>query len=209
MADLEKFRNKLIVFEGADLTGKTTVAKMMVDKLNENGIPAEFTFQPGDPNYGVTAPMFRSFCKDKRWNLHPITNFFIFFADKVEQVDKVVKPALEEGKTIISDRWWHSTYAYQYYGKQIKDDWSLSEELGDWLNYLSVLNIEPDVTYYFPEKLSVKRSEDKNDQFETSANDFFDRVNIAYEKLTKKYNFRRVLPAESAEGTLNKILSME
>lgn len=208
MADLERFRNKLIVFEGSDLTGKTTVAKMMVDKLNDNNIPAEFTFQPGDPNYGVTAPLFRSLCKDKRWNIHPITNFFIFFADKVEQVDKVVKPALDAGKTVISDRWWYSTYAYQYYGKQIQEDWNLPEKLGDWLNMLSVLNLRTDITYYFPQKLDVKRSEDKNDQFEISGDRFFDRVNDAYERLAEELSFTRVLPGNSAEETLERILSM-
>jgi dTMP kinase len=206
--DLESFRNKLIVFEGADLTGKTTVAKMMVDKLNDNGIPAEFTFQPGDPNYGVTAPLFRSFCKDKRWDLHAITNFFIFFADKVEQADKVIRPALEVGKTVISDRWWYSTYAYQYHGKQIQRDWNIPKELGDWLNNLSVLNYKPDITYYFSKKLSVKREEDKNDQFEISGDDFFKRVNDAYEELAENLNFVRVNPKSSAEETLQHILAL-
>jgi dTMP kinase len=206
MENLERFRNKLIVFEGADLTGKTSVAKMMVDRLNENGIQAIFTFQPGDTNYGVTAPLFRSLCKDKRWNLHPMTNFFLFFADKVEQADKVIKPALENGTTVISDRWWYSTYAYQYYGKEIKDEWGLPEDLGEFLNYTSVLNLEPDITYYFPQKLEVDREKDENDQFETSDDDFFERVHKAYERLAKDFNFRRVLPSSTAEETLENIL---
>ena len=90
---LGKFRNKLCIFEGADQTGKTTVAKLLVEKLNDNGIPALFTFQPGDPAYGVTATLFRSLCKDKRWDLHPLSNMYAFFLDKVEQVTKIVKPA--------------------------------------------------------------------------------------------------------------------
>lgn len=205
--NLSQYKGKLICFEGADLTGKTTVAKMLVDKLNENGIPAVFTFQPGDSNYGPIAPLIRSFCKDKRWNFHPITNFFIFFADKVEQCDKIIIPALAEGKTVVTDRWWYSTYAYQYYGKQIQEHWNLPKELGDWLNNLSVLNLVPDITYYFPEQLKVKREFDHNDQFETEAEAFMQRVHNAYEELSDKYSWIKVSPGNSAAETLNSLLS--
>lgn len=202
----ERFRNKLVVFEGADCTGKTSVARLLNKHLNENGIDSLFTFQPGDTSYGPIASLLRSFCIDKRWGFHDMTNFFLFLADKSEQMSKVVIPALEKGQTVICDRWWFSTYAYQFYGKEILEKWGLSEALGDWLNTVSVLKIVPDVTYYFPETLNVNRDRDGNDQFETMQEDFKVRVHNAYEKLASKYGFIRVLPGNSVEDTLNKII---
>jgi type II secretory pathway predicted ATPase ExeA len=71
--DFNIFENKLIVFEGTDFTGKTSVAKLFADVLNDKDIPAIYTFQPGDSNYGTLAPVIRSLCKDKRWGLHPLS----------------------------------------------------------------------------------------------------------------------------------------
>jgi dTMP kinase len=210
--DLDKeFRNKLIVFEGMDKTGKTSVAKALVNYLNANGVNAIFTFQPGDTSYGTLAPLFRSLCKDMRWGIHELTNFFIFFADKTEQVDKVIRPYLEKGYTVISDRWWYSTFAYQFYGKRIVYKYGLEyrPEIVEWINKVSVLNYEPDITYYFPFQLNVERKQDKNDMFENTDRSFMKRVRDAYEYLARKHKFVRVEPGNSVEETVEKIIRGE
>jgi len=213
---LNKFRNKLCIFEGADQTGKTTVAKLLTERLNDNGIPALFTFQPGDPAYGISATFFRSLCKDKRWDLHPLSNMYAFFLDKVEQVQKVVVPALKEGKTVISDRWWHSTTAYQFYGKQIMEKYGLTQEVADWLNYTSELGSSPDVVFYFPEKIQKPQGvrvsdQGKADLFETADEAFFRRVREAYEILASnpKYRFRRVPLGATPQDTLEYLLDID
>lgn len=214
--DLEKFRNKLCIFEGADQTGKTTVAKLLVEKLNESGIPAIFTYQPGDPAYGVTASLFRSLCKDKRWDLHPLSNMYAFFLDKVEQVTKVVAPALAEGKAVISDRWWHSTTAYQFHGKDIMGEYGLTEDVAHWLNSTSELGVDVDVVFYFPEIIKHIKGTRISDQgtadlFETAGNSFMDRVRKAYDDMAKDpyYKFQIVPLASSAEDTLENLLTID
>lgn len=208
--NLEKFRNKLIVLEGGDACGKTTVAKMLVDYLNKNNIPTIFTFQPGDPNYGLHGQLFRSMCKDKRWNLHALTNFFIFFADKVEQADKIIEPALKAGKTVVSDRWWHSTYAYQFCGKQIVKKYNMPEVVGMWLNKFSVLGLDPDVVFYFHQQIEKhNREEYKNDLFDAAAEEFKKRVHDGYEALAELPNVRRVDKGDSAEETLQNLLLID
>ena len=209
--NLEKFRNKLIVLEGMDFCGKTTVGKMLVDYLNINNIPAIFTFQPGDPAYGVNATLFRSLCKDKRHNIHPLTNFFIFFADKVEQAHKVVIPALEDGKTVVSDRWWHSTFAYQFFGKGLIEKYKLTREIGDWLNSASTLELIPDVVYYFYQQIKKhNREEDKNDMFDAAASEFKKRVKEGYEALyDAEDNIKKVDTGKNAEETLENLIRID
>lgn len=205
--NIEKWKNRLIVFEGADSSGKSSVANLLVDHLNKNGVDTIFTFQPGDSNWGPLAPVLRSLCKDKRWDLHPLANFFAFQLDRVEQTSKVVVPALNEGKTIISDRWNYSTYAYQLYGKELVTKYNMPKEVLEWLLETAIVSRSPDYVFYFPEKINANRKDDENDAFDKSSDDFFMRVHNAYEELAKKNsNWIRVLPGYSAEDTMNKIL---
>ena len=208
---LEKFRNKLLICEGQDFCGKSTVAKMLVKHLNKHNVPAVYTFQPGDPAYGTNATLFRSLCKDKRHNLHPLTNFFIFFADKVEQVHKVIIPALKSGKAVVSDRWWHSTYAYQLFGKQIAKEYDISEETINWLNLNSTLNIVPDIVFYFHQSIKKhNREEDKNDMFDSAAKEFKQRVKNGYEELFLHHsNIIKIDTGNTAEETLEYILNSD
>lgn len=205
--DLERLRNKLIVFEGFDKTGKSSVAKAMVERLNQNGIPATFTFQPGDTAWGTDATLLRSLCIDKRHDLHPLANLFAFLLDRTQQMYKVVVPELEAGKAVISDRWWHSTVAYQFYGKQLIEAFSLNEEFAFWLNRIASLEIEPDYVFYFPESLDIERDINKNDQFETADDTFGDRVRKAYERMAEKTHMHRVYPGTNALETLEKLLA--
>jgi dTMP kinase len=206
-SNLENWRNRLVIFEGADESGKTSVANLLVDMLNNMDIETAFTFQPGDSNWGPLAPTLRSLCKDKRWNLHPLANFFAFQLDRVEQTSKVIVPALAEGKTVVSDRWNYSTYAYQMHGKQLITKYNMPEDVLNWLMEAAITSRNPDVVFYFPEKLNVGRKDDKNDAFDNASNSFFDRVHNAYEELCEKNdNWIRVLPGKSAEETLEKVL---
>jgi len=209
MHNIEKWKNKLIVFEGSDCTSKSSVANLLVDYLNKNSIDTIFTFQPGDSNWGPLAPLLRSLCKDKRWDLHPLANFFAFQLDRVEQTSKVVVPALNEGKTVVSDRWNYSTYAYQLYGKELVTKYNMPKDVLEWLLETAIISRSPDYVFYFPEKINIDRKDDVNDAFDRASEDFFGRVHEAYEDLANKNsNWIRVLPGYSAEDTMNKILGI-
>ena len=203
---LEDFRNRLIIFIGSDQTGKTSVAHLLNTYLNDNGVESIFTFQPGDSAYGTFAPLMRSLCKDKRYNLHPLANMFAFLLDRVEQTSKIIEPAIKEGKSVISDRWSYCTYAYQLKGKQMLGSYGIDEHVADWLISSASVCREPDLVFYFPEKINVKRDDDPNDAFDAAPNDFMDRVHEGYEELAARFNWIRVTPGTSAEDTLNKIL---
>lgn len=213
MISLDKFRNRLIVLEGLDECGKTTVGKLLVQKLNDNDIPAIFTFQPGDVEYGIHASILRSMCKDKRWNLHPLSNMFAFYIDKIEQVTKIVMPALERGVAVVSDRWLFSTVAYQECGKKMRERFDMSPEVCDWLNNISEMYVTPDVIMYFSEKITniqgVRDSDAKsNDLFESASDMFKKRVHESYEQQAIMHDFKRVVLGKTAEETLENILTI-
>jgi len=209
MHNLEDFRNKFIVFEGYDSTGKTSVAKLLVDYLNQNGVETIFTFQPGDDKHGPIAGLLRSLCKDRRWSLSVDANLFAFLFDRAECMDKVIRPAIKEGKTVVCDRHTYSSVAYQMFGKQLLQNLIESqgliaaEHILQWVK--EPYKDKPDIVYYFPERIG-NRENNKNDLFDDEKSEFENRVKKAYETMSRD-NWKVVLPGSSAEETLKKLLS--
>jgi dTMP kinase len=219
--NLKLLKNKYIVFEGMDATGKSSVAELLVNRINDAfnadqlDFTARLTLQPGDTSYSPIATTIRSLCKDKRWNLSDYGNLFAFLLDRAENIDKVVRPALKGGQTVISDRSQYSTVAYQLYGKQllerIKKD--SGEEVGEAI-LKWILNPEPDVSpnivFYFSERVG-NRADDSNDLFDNEFSSFKTRVKESYESqmvyATNNVKWIRVLPGKSAEETLDLLIS--
>ena len=205
--DVEKLKNKLIILEGPDRAGKSSIGQLLADYLNKNKISTILTYQPGDLNWGVDAALVRSLCKDSRHNLHPLSNFFAFQLDRVEQIDKIVEPALKSGKTVISDRWSYSTIAYQLYGQQLLEKYKIPKAVLDWLISSAIITKEPDYVLYFYKKVS-NEVPNKYDKFDNANNSFMQRVNDAYEMMYKKYNnWIKIESGNNSEETLKNILS--
>jgi dTMP kinase len=200
--DYSIFKNKLIVACGSEEKGKSSVCKLLVDDLNAHGIETIFSFQPGDVNWGPLAPMLRSLCKDKRWNLHPLSNLWAFMLDRSEVITKVVTPALEAGKTIVSDRWAFSSIAYQLNGKQLIEKYHIPENICEWLSK-EICRV-PDYVYYFKDKVG-QRINDKNDAFDNAEREFFDRVDSTYDRLAEEQGWLQVTAGSSANETLQNL----
>lgn len=207
--DLSFLENKLIVFEGQDSCGKSSVMQLLINDLIGQGIKYISTFQPGDPQYGPIAPLIRGLCKDKRFYLSNYGNLFSFLLDRAENMDKIVKPSLEKGLIVISDRWSYSTVAYQFYGKGLIN--SLEKELGnekseivlDWL--INSFGVQPDYVFYLKDKVG-NRPKDLTDNFENNGQVFENRVKSAYEMMSKKYHWIEVSAGKSASETYLNLL---
>jgi dTMP kinase len=207
--DLNIFRNKLTIFEGADSSGKSSVAELLYYDLKEFGIKTVLTKQPGG-DYGPLAPFIRSLCKDKRFELGNYANLFAFLLDRSECIEKIIKPALDSGKTVICDRWSYSTIAYQLYGKGmledfksfLKDDYKV-EAVKDWIEN-SFFNIIPDYTFYFPVKIG-NREYNPSDNFENRGSFFEQRVKESYEEMESRLDWLEVIPGVSAKDTLTNL----
>ncbi|MCD5384380.1 MAG: dTMP kinase [Candidatus Pacebacteria bacterium] len=104
----KKQKGTFIVLDGGEGAGKTTVAKALVEKLGWNAI---YTREPGGSQY---AEKIRELLlSDEAKHSDAETQFALFWAARRDFLKHVVKPALEDGKTVITDRFDSSTYAYQ------------------------------------------------------------------------------------------------
>jgi len=121
--NVEENNGSLIVFEGPNGSGKTTVMRMFTDYLKQeryidNPRDIIITKEPGSPELNVTRDISR-ILKDYDDEISDITELYLFLADRYEHITKVVKPALKEGKIVVSDRFWYSTYIYQRLIKEV------------------------------------------------------------------------------------------
>ncbi len=106
-----------ITFEGLEGCGKTTQAKMLFDFLIKQKIPSIYTKEPGGTKIG---DKIRKILLDqKNDGMDYKTEMLLFLASRAENVRLIILPALEEGKVVISDRFYDSTTAYQGYGRGI------------------------------------------------------------------------------------------
>ena len=128
-----------ITFEGLEGCGKTTQAKMLFDFLIKQKIPSIYTKEPGGTKIG---DKIRKILLDqKNDGMDYKTEMLLFLASRAENVRLIILPALEEGKVVISDRFYDSTTAYQGYGRGI--DLKIIKNL----NSLVVGKAIPDLTF--------------------------------------------------------------
>jgi dTMP kinase len=210
MENLNILKNKLVVMESEDHGGKSTISKILNNLLNSNGIPSIYTFQPGDLAYGEHASLICKLCKSKEYQLDTLANFFAFLLDRAENTAKIIIPALESGKTVISDRYWFSSYCYQYIGKQLKQKFSLTDDFFQTLNTLASHFIEPDMVFYFKRsQTDIENTKDDNkDLFESESYQFKKRVHDAYQDLIIKYNFKVLEVDNNPEITLQRLITL-
>ena len=105
-----------ISVEGIEGCGKSTLVNGLDQHLQERNIDYVITKEPGSTSIGK---ILRSILLDKKQQISPLTELLLMFSDRLDHLDKVIKPSLEEGKIVITDRYIDSTYAYQGAGRGI------------------------------------------------------------------------------------------
>ena len=98
-----------IVFEGIDGGGKSTQIKMLAEYFKDKGYQVEFHMEPTE---GSVGSLLWTYMRSKDRSFSPETEALLFAADRIEH-GKTIKQSLEEGKVVISDRYLHSSLAYQ------------------------------------------------------------------------------------------------
>ncbi len=125
-----------IVFEGGDGSGKSTQARSLNRRLRRRGLPVLLTREPGGTPAGESI---RRWLKG-RLILQPLSELLLFEAARTQLVASVIRPGLDGGSTVISDRHTASTMAYQGYGRGL--DLGLIRQL----NQIATGGLVPDLT---------------------------------------------------------------
>ena len=162
-----------IVFEGIDGSGKSTQAKALLRRLRRRNIPALLTHEPGGTPLGE---QLRRWLKG-RPDLTPLSQLTLFIAARAELIDKVIKPSLAAGVTVLSDRYTPSTVAYQGNGG------GMDLELIRNLNLAATGGLTPNLTILFdlpPEESLARRSDSGVDAFESEPWTFHRKVRESY-----------------------------
>jgi dTMP kinase len=198
---LKKIKNGFfITVEGIDGSGKSSIVNFLATELSDKGFYVKKTKEPGATKLGVilreiVTEGIDTFCTDNLAEQNQIpghesidskAEFFLFIADRAQNLSCLIRPSLAEGSIVISDRGSDSSLAYQGYGKGLDLDmisrinnWILGETKPDLVVYLKL-------DYEIAMERIVSRGE-KITSFEKKGQEFFGRVIKGFDEI---FNFR-------------------
>ena len=111
--------SNFITLEGPEGGGKTTHAKVLAKALKEKGFDVLLTREPGGSAIGDQIRQILMSLENT--SMHPSTEFLLFSASRAQHVREIIKPHLDQGGLVVSDRYYHSSLAYQGYGHGLQD----------------------------------------------------------------------------------------
>ena len=163
----------LIAFEGGDASGKTTQARRISELIG-----AVFTREPGGTEVGESL---RELLLSPEIPLAFRTEALLMAASRAQLVEEVIRPNLETGKHVVSDRFLASSIVYQGYATGLPVD----EVRG--LSIFATNGLLPDLTILIdlPVELSIRRRTDMPDRFESEAIEFHEKVREGYLSLAE------------------------
>ncbi|MFQ5900411.1 MAG: dTMP kinase [Thermodesulfobacteriota bacterium] len=141
-----------ITFEGIEGCGKTTQMELLKKALEEEGVSVTITREPGGTK---TGNRLRPILLGKKGNeLFPLTELLLYLACRAQLIEEVIRPALDEGKVVLCDRFADSTRVYQGSGR------GLDIEIIDRFNEIAAGGIRPDITFIIdcPVEKGLKRA---------------------------------------------------
>lgn len=174
-------RGLFVSLEGIDGSGKTTQLRHLVARLEAAGIPHFVNREPGGSAVGAAI---RQLLLDPLQHISPTAELLLYFANRAQNVDEQIRPALAQGKLVLSDRYTDSTLAYQGAAR------GLGVELVQHLHAIACRGTEPELTLYLrvrPGAGEQRLREQSKDRLEAEGTSFQERVHAAYEQLAAQY----------------------
>ena len=169
-----------MAFEGVDGSGKTSYIEALSSHLEKKSINFKIVREPGGSKLGE---VIRDLLLSHEYTVEPLTEALLFSANRANLISEIIKPSIENGIKIISDRSAYSSVAYQGVGRGLGFDkiYEINDVAVDgyWPEKVILLDIDPEV--------SLKRQK-INDRIGSSELDFFKKVREGYLQLSEKFN---------------------
>ena len=190
---------KFITFEGGEGTGKSTQAKLLsksLSSINENNL---LTREPGGTK--VSDKIRKILVEDKNSNISSDVELLLIYASRHQHLKEKIIPSLKE-KTVICDRYIHSTISYQF---DIKD---FAKKL-DFFHQNFAFNLMPDLTILLDlaPDIGLKRSlkiKNKETRFENKDKIYHEKIRKNFLKLSKKYKNIYKIDASLSKKVIHK-----
>jgi len=168
---------KFISIEGIEGAGKSTQLTFIENHLKQQGINVIVTREPGGTGLGEQIRELLLSPRDDGMAVD--TELLLMFAARAEHIEQVIKPAIQRGDWVISDRFVDATFAYQGGGRGISTD--RIKQISDW----TLRDLQTDVTFLFdlPVELGQQRVISRKgdiDRFEQEKADFFQKIRDCY-----------------------------
>jgi dTMP kinase len=175
---------KFITFEGIDGSGKSTQLRLLAESLRAEGIDVLATFEPGDTPLGRRL---REAFLETEETVAPIAELLLFAADRAQHVEYLIRPALEAGRIVISDRYADATAAYQGAGR------GFDEKTVTQVIELATGGLKPDLTLFFDitietatERMSTRdQTNAVENRMDRETAEFYSRVRDSYLAIAK------------------------
>jgi dTMP kinase len=183
-------RLPFITFEGSEGCGKTTQVQRLAARLQQYGVPFLVTREPGGTAIGETIRELLQYAAHNS-TMTAETELLLFEASRSQLVREVIKPALDRGMCVISDRFFDSTTAYQGAARKLDLDTVAR------FNAFAIGDCVPDVTFVLDVDSATAGSRmqqpRKPDRMEREPVEFYKRVRQGYHELAKREPDRVVL----------------
>ena len=194
-----------ISIEGIEGCGKSTLVNGLSEHLQNKKIGHVITKEPGSTAIGK---ILRKILLDKKQQISPLTELLLMFSDRLDHLEKVIKPSLKEGKIVITDRYIDSTYAYQGAGRGISKD--IIENL---VTQTEILLPDKTILLDLDPEIGLKRASSRNelDRFESENLEFHKRLRKSFLKAAETNPERFLIinaedePEKILQSVINKL----
>jgi len=172
-----------ITFEGIEGTGKSTQIKKVKEYLESMGKEVFVTLEPGGSRIGQELRKMLLHVDNK--DITPITELFLYLADRAQHIGQIIKPQVEAGKVVLCDRFADSTIVYQGYGRGL--DTRVLKDLNEvavdglWPDLTVVLDIDPEIGLKRAMLRNIEDGKAKEEgRFEAEHISFHNRIRQGY-----------------------------
>ena len=199
-------RGLFITLEGGEGVGKSTNLKYVEGWLAAHGKPVLVTREPGGTAVGESIRSLLLHSANE--SLLPESELLLMFTARAEHIEKVIRPALNDGFWVLCDRFTDATYAYQGGGRGL--DLKRIEYLEHWIQG----DLRPDLTFLFdaPVEIGMARARTRGapDRFEREQLDFFEKVRQSYLQQASRCTERmRVIDASQPLAAVESAIESE